>query len=87
MMKPPALDFYDGTTDQDEHILSIEDIMDYHVVRRSIKCRILSMTLRKCAMTWYKNLHDNSIDSWEELKSLSSNPSQPLEDIPNLKPP
>ncbi|XP_058741638.1 uncharacterized protein LOC131614025 [Vicia villosa] len=31
MEKPPALDHYDGTTDPDDHIRSIEAVMDYHV--------------------------------------------------------
>ncbi|XP_058746082.1 uncharacterized protein LOC131618952 [Vicia villosa] len=51
MEKPPVLDQYDGTTDPDDHIRSIEAVMDYHVVRGSIKCRIFPTTLRKGAMT------------------------------------
>src|SRR3954467_6898393 len=73
MEKPPALDHYDGTTDPDDHIRSIEAVMDYHVVRGSIKCRIFPTTLRKGAMTWYRNLPPNSIHSWAELKKLFSN--------------
>src|SRR3954469_13042920 len=70
MEKPPALDHYDGTTDPDDHIRSIEAVMDYHVVRGSIKCRIFPTTLRKGAMNWYRNLPPNSIHSWTELKDL-----------------
>ncbi|XP_058741460.1 uncharacterized protein LOC131613841 [Vicia villosa] len=70
MEKPPALDQYDGTTDPDDHIRSIEAVMDYHVVRGSIKCRIFPTTLRKGAMTWYRNLPPDSIHSWTELKDL-----------------
>ncbi|XP_058724210.1 uncharacterized protein LOC131595762 [Vicia villosa] len=70
MEKPPALDQYDGTTDPDDHIRSIEAVMDYHVVRGSIKCRIFPTTLRKGAMNWYRNLPSNSIHSWTELKEL-----------------
>ncbi|XP_058726232.1 uncharacterized protein LOC131597555 [Vicia villosa] len=44
--------------------------MDYHVVRGSIKCCIFPTTLRKGAMTWYRNLLPNSIHSWTELKEL-----------------
>ncbi|XP_058759561.1 uncharacterized protein LOC131632859 [Vicia villosa] len=69
MEKPSALDSYDGTTDPDEHIA----VMEYHVVRGSIKCRIFSMTLTKGTMTWYRNLSANSIHSWAELKSLFYN--------------
>ncbi|XP_058745927.1 uncharacterized protein LOC131618783 [Vicia villosa] len=70
MEKPPVLDQYDGTTDPDDHIRSIEAVMHYHVVRGSIKCRIFPTTLRKGAMTWYRNLPSNSIHSWTELKEL-----------------
>ncbi|XP_058783691.1 uncharacterized protein LOC131658413 [Vicia villosa] len=63
MEKPPVLDQYDGTTDSDDHIRSIEVVMDYHVVKGSIKCRIFPTTLRKGAMTWYINLRPNSIHS------------------------
>ncbi|XP_058777898.1 uncharacterized protein LOC131652136 [Vicia villosa] len=73
MEKPPTLDLYDGTTDPDDHIQSIEAVMDYHVVRGSIKCRIFPTTLRKGAMTWYKNLPPNSIHSWSELNKFFSN--------------
>ncbi|XP_058741193.1 uncharacterized protein LOC131613551 [Vicia villosa] len=73
MEKPPTLDLYDGTTDPDDHIRSIEAVMDYHVVRGSIKCRIFPTTLKKGAMTWYMNLPPNSIHSWAELKKLFSN--------------
>ncbi|XP_058733300.1 uncharacterized protein LOC131604903 [Vicia villosa] len=73
MEKPPALDLYDETTDPDDHIRSIEAVMDYHVVRGSIKCQIFPTTLRKGAMTWYKNLPPNSIHSWAELKKFFSN--------------
>ncbi|XP_058784380.1 uncharacterized protein LOC131659170 [Vicia villosa] len=70
MEKPPVLDQYDRTTDPDDHIWSIEAVMDYHVVQGSIKCRIFPTTLRKGAMTWYRNLPPNSIHSWTELKEL-----------------
>ncbi|XP_058768113.1 uncharacterized protein LOC131641828 [Vicia villosa] len=70
MEKPPTLDLYDGTTNSDDHIRSTEAVMDYHVVRGSIKCRIFPTTLRKGAMTWYRNLPPNSIHSWTELKEL-----------------
>ncbi|XP_058783506.1 uncharacterized protein LOC131658197 [Vicia villosa] len=70
MEKPPTLDLYDETTDPDDHIRSIEVIMDYPIVRGSIKCRIFPTMLRKGAMTWYRNLPPNSIHSWTELKEL-----------------
>ncbi|XP_058765924.1 uncharacterized protein LOC131639446 [Vicia villosa] len=73
MEKPPTLDLYDGTTYPDDHIRSIEAVMDYHVVRGSIKCRIFPIMLRKGAMTWYSNLPPNSIHSCLKLKKFFSN--------------
>ncbi|XP_058766513.1 uncharacterized protein LOC131640126 [Vicia villosa] len=70
MEKLPTLDAYDGTTDPDDHIRNLEAVMEYHVVHGSIKCRIFPTTLRKGAMTWYRNLPPNSITSWAELKEL-----------------
>ncbi|XP_058776185.1 uncharacterized protein LOC131650496 [Vicia villosa] len=70
MEKPPTLDPYDETTDPDDHIKNIEAVMEYHVVHESIKCHIFPTTLRKGAMTWYRNLPPNSIQSWAELKEL-----------------
>ncbi|XP_058763967.1 uncharacterized protein LOC131637394 [Vicia villosa] len=70
MEKPPTLDPYDGTTDPDDHIRNIEAVMEYHIVHGSIKCRIFPTTLRKGAMTWYRNLPPNFVHSWAELKEL-----------------
>ncbi|XP_058746150.1 uncharacterized protein LOC131618997 [Vicia villosa] len=44
MEKPPALDHYDGTTDPDDHIRSIEAVMDYHVYesRKALKAQALA---------------------------------------------
>ncbi|GAU28915.1 hypothetical protein TSUD_59270, partial [Trifolium subterraneum] len=37
--KPPTLDKYDGTTDPDEHVQSVETALDYRNLRGSIKCK------------------------------------------------
>jgi len=51
--KPPQMDSYDGTSDPDEYIENIEVVLMYRSVRG--------------AMTWFKNLRINSIDTWGHL--------------------
>ncbi|GAU51957.1 hypothetical protein TSUD_417430 [Trifolium subterraneum] len=65
--KPPTLDKYDGTTDPDEHVQSVETALDYRNLRRSIKCKLFPLSLVRGASTWWRNLPPGSIDSWEEL--------------------
>ncbi|GAU38515.1 hypothetical protein TSUD_396320 [Trifolium subterraneum] len=65
--KPPTLDKYDGTTDPDEHVLSVETALDYRNLRGSIKCKLFPLSLVRGASTWWRNLPPGSIDSWEEL--------------------
>ncbi|GAU39181.1 hypothetical protein TSUD_372810 [Trifolium subterraneum] len=65
--KPPSLDKYDGTTDPDEHIQSIETALDYRNLRGAIKCKLIPLSLIRGASTWWRNLPPGSIDSWEEL--------------------
>ncbi|GAU48790.1 hypothetical protein TSUD_406330 [Trifolium subterraneum] len=65
--KPPSLDKYDGTTDPDEHIQSVETALDYRNLRGAIKCKLFSLSLIRGASTWWRNLPPDSIDSWEEL--------------------
>ncbi|XP_058776739.1 uncharacterized protein LOC131651084 [Vicia villosa] len=72
MEKPPEMDLYDGTTDPEDHILSVVTMLDYHSVSGAIKCRIFPTTLRGGAMTWYKNLPRNSVRSWAEFKDKFS---------------
>ncbi|GAU48076.1 hypothetical protein TSUD_81360 [Trifolium subterraneum] len=66
--KPPTLDKYDGTTDPDEHIQSVETALDYRNLRGSIKCKLFPLSLVRGASTWWRNLPPGSIDSWEELR-------------------
>jgi hypothetical protein len=61
------MDSYDGTTDPDEHIENIKAILTYRSVRDTVKCKIFVTTLRRGAVTWFKNLRRNSIDSWSDL--------------------
>ncbi|GAU45602.1 hypothetical protein TSUD_285710 [Trifolium subterraneum] len=65
--KPPTLDKYDGTTDPDEHVQSVETALDYRNLRGSIKCKLFPLSLTRGASTWWRNLPPGSIDSWEEL--------------------
>ncbi|GAU27461.1 hypothetical protein TSUD_161470 [Trifolium subterraneum] len=64
---PPTLDKYDGTTDPDEHVQSVETALDYRNLRGSIKCKLFPLSLVRGASTWWRNLPSGSIDSWEEL--------------------
>ncbi|GAU18261.1 hypothetical protein TSUD_176030 [Trifolium subterraneum] len=65
--KPPTMDKYDGTTDPDEHVQSVETALDYRNLRGSIKCKLFPLSLTRGASTWWRNLPPGSIDSWEEL--------------------
>ncbi|GAU32292.1 hypothetical protein TSUD_63090 [Trifolium subterraneum] len=65
--KPPTLDKYNGTTDPDEHIQSVETALDYRNLRGSIKCKLFPLSLIRGESTWWRNLPPGSIDSWEEL--------------------
>ncbi|GAU49235.1 hypothetical protein TSUD_183260 [Trifolium subterraneum] len=65
--KSPTLDKYDGTTDPNEHVQSVETALDYRNLRGSIKCKLFPLSLVRGASTWWRNLPPGSIDSWEEL--------------------
>ncbi|WJX89707.1 hypothetical protein P8452_71681 [Trifolium repens] len=65
--KLPIMDTYDGSTDPDDHLENIVAILEWRRVRGSVKCKIFSTTLRKGALTWYKGLPPQSIDSWTEI--------------------
>lgn len=65
--KTPQMDSYDGTSDPDEHIENIEVVLTYRSVRGAVKCKLFVTTLRRGAMTWFKNLRRNSIGSWGDL--------------------
>jgi len=61
------MDSYDGTTDSDEHIENIEAVLTYRSVQGAVKCKLFVTTLRRGAVTWFKNLQRNSIDSWSDI--------------------
>ncbi|PNX57518.1 hypothetical protein L195_g058735, partial [Trifolium pratense] len=65
--RPPALPAYDGLTDPDEHIASINATLNFLRVSGAIRCRIFPTTLRKGAMAWYHSLPPRSIVSWMDL--------------------
>jgi len=61
--KPPQMDPYHGTTDPDEHIENVKVVLTYREVRGMV-CRFFVTTFWRGAMTWYKTLRRNFIDSW-----------------------
>ncbi|GAU32257.1 hypothetical protein TSUD_53840 [Trifolium subterraneum] len=65
--KIPSLDKYDGITDPDEHIQTVETALDYRNLRGAIKCKLFPLSLIRGASTWWRNLPPGSIDSLEEL--------------------
>ncbi|CAJ2665932.1 unnamed protein product [Trifolium pratense] len=65
--RPPALPAYDGLTDPDEHIASINATLNFLRVSGAIRCRIFPTTLRKGAMAWYHSLAPRSVSSWMDL--------------------
>jgi hypothetical protein len=60
------MDSYNETTDPDEHIENIEAVLTYRSVQGA-KCKLFVTTLRRGAVTWFKNLRRNSIDLWSDL--------------------
>jgi hypothetical protein len=67
MDKPPHMDSYNRTTDPDEHIENIEVVLTYRSVQGTMKCKLFVTTLRRGAVTWFKNLRRNAINSWRDL--------------------
>ena len=65
--KVAQMDSYDGTTDSDEHIENIEAILTYRSLWGAVKCKLFVTTLWRGAITSFKNLRRNSIDSWDDL--------------------
>jgi hypothetical protein len=61
--KPPKLETYEGTTYPDEDVEHIDTILDYYKAQGTIKCKLFMLTLKGAAMTWFKGIEDNSIDS------------------------
>jgi len=61
------MDSYDGTTDPDEHIENIEEVLTYRSVQGALKCKLFVTTLRQGTVTWFKNLQRNFIYSWSDL--------------------
>lgn len=58
---------YDETIDLDEHIENIEVVLTYRHVRGAVKCKLFVTTLRRGAMTRFKNLRMNYIDSSDDM--------------------
>ncbi|GAU42637.1 hypothetical protein TSUD_398420 [Trifolium subterraneum] len=83
--KPPTLDRYDGTTDPDEHIQSVETALDYRNLRGSIKCKLFPLSLIRGASTWWRNLPPGLIDSWVELCRMFNKVSVEVEATDKMK--
>jgi hypothetical protein len=49
--KATQMDFYDGTTDLNEHIENIEVVLTYRSVGSAVKCKLFVATLRQGAVT------------------------------------
>jgi len=67
LVKPPQMDSYERTTYPHEHIENIEAVLMYQSVQGAVKCKLFITTLRRGAITWFKNLQRNSINSWSDL--------------------
>ncbi|CAJ2655614.1 unnamed protein product [Trifolium pratense] len=65
--RPPPLPAYDGLTDPDEHIASVNATLNFLRASGAIRCRIFPTTLRKGAMAWYHSLAPRSVISWMDL--------------------
>lgn len=61
------MDSYNRTTDPGEHIENIEAVLTYRSVHGAVKCKLFVTTLRRGAVTWFKNLRRNFIGSWSDL--------------------
>jgi len=65
--KPPNLKTYEGTTNPDEHVAHLDTFLDYHQARYGVNRKLFVLTQKGVAMTWFKDLEDNSINSWKKL--------------------
>ncbi|GAU17189.1 hypothetical protein TSUD_178190 [Trifolium subterraneum] len=72
--KPPSLDKYDGTTDPDEHIQSVETALDYRNLRGSIDSWDELCRLFKAHFTTSKR-HPKTVAN---LKAIVQGPEEPL---------
>jgi len=61
------MDSFDGTTNTDEQTEIIEVVLTHRSVQGAVKCKLFVTTLRRGAVTWFKNLRRNFIDSWSDL--------------------
>jgi hypothetical protein len=59
--KLPKLETYDSTTDPNEHTEHLNTVLDYHLVRGTMKCKLSVLTLKDASMTWFNGLGYGSI--------------------------
>lgn len=65
--KPPWLVSFDGKIDPHEHIVAINNQMAIIGASGSLKCKLMTSTLKEEAMRWYMSLPRFSIVSYQNL--------------------
>jgi len=65
--KPPSLSSFDGKSDPMEHITPFNTQMALLGVSESLKCKLLSGTLKEAALKWYMNLPRFSVVGYQDM--------------------
>jgi len=65
--KPLNLEWYDGTTDPDEHLDVFLTQENLYTNDNSIMCHVFPTSLKRAALTWYGGPPPKSIDSFNTL--------------------
>ncbi|GAU51366.1 hypothetical protein TSUD_134070 [Trifolium subterraneum] len=76
--KPPTLDKYDGTTDPDEHIQSVETAFDYRNLRGSIKCKLFPLSLMRGVSNVHFTTSRRHPKTVASLKAIIQGPEESL---------
>ena len=65
--KPLNLEWYDGTTDPDDHLDAFLTQTNLYANDDEILCRVFPTSLKRVTLTWYRGLPPKSIDSFDTL--------------------
>ena len=65
--KPPVLASYDGKSDPQEHIISVNNTMALIGASDSLKCKLMAGTFRESALRWYMGLPRLSVVSYQDF--------------------